>query len=817
MNLRDFRLGWRSLAQEPMHSFVAILGLAIGFAAFLLLAAYVRYSTQYNASVPHVEQVYVVKHRNNVDLNSPWFDQAPLLLRTAAARLPGVSAATAYIPARPVHTGGLVLKVDGKLHPANGLIVLAGFAEILGLQAAQGDIQAALSQPDTFALTEDAALRLFGTARALGRTVQAEGMLLRVGAVLHTPPPNTTVAFDTLFGPRTALVDDMMRTELATGEMGWWGKLLLRVQPGVSPEVIAAALQQAADGAPALNKLAPEVRQRLGGRKPMDVALSPLADAYFDSDIAGTHLGERGERGNRAVVTGLGALAVLILALAAFNYVNLAAVRMLRRQREVAMRKVLGAGVRRLVLQLLAESLLVSLLATGLGLLLAVLALPSIAQLVGRPLESVLSPAAYASALGITVLLGVLTALYPAWIALKVHPAQALSGKGDSESLAGLQLRRAATVLQIGSAISLAGITLAVAWQTGFAMRASPGFDPGHMLVVDLPEPVAGNAKALGFIAALKAKPEIAGVAVTVDAVGRQNLGWSRDLRRPGGTATVSVDIKSVSANFFSLHGVAPQAGRLFDARLDREDDPEPAVINAIAARQLGFASPQAAVGQPLIFTGPNGRDVHKRVVGIAPELRFRSLREAPRPVAYALWSVGTTLAVRGNVPLPELERIVRTEWPHHFPDAIPSMQSAVQVLDMNYDDDARLARLLAAASGVALALAVFGTYALAAHTVQRRAKEIVLRKLHGAGGLQIGMLVLKEFGALVLIAAALATPLMALAIERYLAGYVERAPIGYLPLLAALSGVGIVALLAVVRHVRAAMSMAPADVLRAA
>lgn len=814
MTLRDFRIGWRTLVQDPAYSLVVIVGLGVGLAAALLLFGFVRYSWQYNAQVPGVENVYVVKQRYNVDPKSPWFDQAPVLLRIAAARQPGVAAATGFVPTRPQSNSGLAVNIDGQLRQLHSLTVLPGFADMLGLQAIQGNLKAALEQPENFAISEEAAIRLFGTASVLGRTVHVEGKLLRVGAVLQSPPTNTTIPFEALVGIHSVLVDKVFREQMLTGEQGWWGKLLVRVQPGASLPAITAALQEAVDRAPVYQSVAPEVKQRLGNRKVMDVALSPLREAYFDLDVAENHISAPGERANPVVVAGLGAIAILILALAAINYVNLAAVRVLRRQREVAMRKVLGASVRQIVLQLLAESMLVAMVATGLGLLLAWMALPVFSELVNRKLEGMLSPANIGAVLALGGMLGALTAAYPAWIAICVRPNQVLAGKGDSESMRGRRLRQVMTVLQVATAMAFASITLAIAWQTEFAMGASPGFDPAPLLIVDLPEP-KDDAKVRGLIAALSAQPGVEGIAISDDAVGRSQSAWFRDLRRPGGT-NAAMEMKTLSANFFQLYRIKAEAGRLFDPRLDKEGDPAPLILNAIAARELGFATPAAALGQTIDLTGSGGKVVHKRVVGIAPELRFQSLHEAPRAMAYELGTGGYTLSVRsGAGALSQAERAVQASWPKYFPDAMVRMYHAKNILAANYAEEARIAKLLAVATGIALAIAVFGTYVLSAHTVQRRAKEIVLRKLYGARRPDIGLLVVREIGTLTLVAAGIGLPLAAVAIERYLATYVEHAPIGYWTLLMALAATLAIALVAVARHAWIAMRMMPSDALR--
>jgi putative ABC transport system permease protein len=813
MNLRDFRIGWRTLLQDPAYSLVVIAGLGVGFAAALLLLGFVRYSWQYNAGVPDAGRVYIVKQRYNADPNAPWFDQAPMLLRLAAARAPGVLASTAYIPTRP-RIVGLTATIGGQLHEMEGLTVMPGFADILGLQALHGNLKLALEQPESFVITEEAAVRHFGSGDIVGRSMLVEGKLLRAGAVLRTPDANTTIAFEVLVGVQSVLADAHVKQEMMTGKAGWWGKVLVRVDPGASLDALTAALQQAVDSSPGVQDLPPETRQRLGQKKVMEVALSSLREAYFDRDVGQNEISAAGQRGSRVVIAALGAMALLILAMAAINYVNLAAVRVLRRQREVAMRKVLGAGMRQIVLQLLAESMLVALLATGLGLLLAWLALPLFAQLVDRRLDGMLSPANIGAALVLGLALGALTAVYPAWIALRVRPGLVLTGRGDSESRRGMQLRRVLTVVQVATAMGLASITLAIAWQTSFAMRVSPGFDPAPLMIVDLPEVVRDSARARGFIAALSAQPGVAGSAISEDAVGRHQVSWLRDLKRPGGVSA-SMDMKSVSAAFFEQYRIAPRAGRLFSARTDREDDPVPLVLNAIATRELGFATPEAALGQALLFTGFDNKTIQKRVVGIAPDLRFQSLREAPHAMAYELWTAGMTLSVRATGELAPVEAAVRRLWPRYFPDAMLKTHRADAILARNYADDTRVGRILAIATGIALAIAAFGTYVLAAHTVQRRSKEIVLRKLHGARRRAIGLLVLREIGLLILVAAAIALPLAGLAIARYLASFVEHAPIGYWTLLFALASTVAVALAAVARHAWLAMRMLPSDALR--
>ncbi|MRW93077.1 FtsX-like permease family protein [Duganella sp. FT80W] len=809
----DLRIVWRTLVQEPAYTLTAILSLAIGLAASLLLLAFVRYSAEYDAHVPEADNVYVIRHRFNVDPKSPLYDLAPMFLREAASKLPGVTDATLYIPAREEMLP-VAVRVDRNIMRVRALTVLPNFASLLGIHALHGDLQAALTKPDNIVLTEAAALRFFGTTDVVGRVLHAEGKPQQVGAVVPTPPSNTTIPFEILFSVNSEFSAEVRR-EMLTGESGWMGKQLLRVRPGTSIPALTDALQQVVDRAPSMQHFAPEVMARLGQRKTVEIVLEPLRGAYFSPQLQNNPIALTGDRGNPLLVGALALLAMLILALAAINYVNLTTVRVLRRQRELAMRKVLGAGVPQIVLQFVLESLLVALLATTLGLLLAWLALPIFSQLVGRQLEQVFSPANLTAAYGIGVLLGVTTAIYPAMVALRVHPVQALATRPGTESTGSMRLRRALTVVQVAVAMGLVGVSIAIACQTRYAMTSSPGFDPAPLLIVEMPERVRDSVNARGLYAALAAQPGVAGVAISEDPVGRLDWSWTRDLQRPGGQSA-QMDMKSVSTNFFEQLRVKPVAGRLFQHGVDQEDNKIPVVINALAARALGFATPEAAVGETVLFTGFDNKTIRKTIIGIAPELRFRSLREAPQATAYELWTAGGALTVRVEGSMVDIEQKVRELWPRYFPESLLRMRHADEVLAVNYAEDERLAGLLAASAGVALLISAFGTYALCATTVQRRAREIVLRKLHGARSGDVGLLILRETGVLTLSAALISLPPAAIAIQRYLSGYVEHAPIGYWTLALALLLTLAIALLAATRHTWSAMRLSPAEALRA-
>jgi hypothetical protein len=459
--------------------------------------------------------------------------------------------------------------------------------------------------------------------------------------------------------------------------------------------------------------------------------------------------------------------------------------------------------------------MLVALLAGALGLLAAWLLLPLFSALVDRDLGGALSLASGAAALALALLIGLASSLYPAWIALRVRPADALGGRGNAETGRGLWLRRVLSVLQFSAAIALTACTVAIAWQTSFATNIDPGFDPLPLHVLHFPD-AATPAQRAAWRDALARLPGVEGVAASTAPIGAVGVMKWAGAVKAGVTRQVPMRFQPVSVNFFEVFAIAPIAGRLFDRTLDTPSAPGTGniVISEGAVRALGFASPQAALGHSL-------DDGKMHIIGVAPEVRDQTLREAPEPMIYplSLPDVEQVLTIRasGGISDAALAAQVQQLWQQHFPNEPFAWRRAASYVEESYADDLRLAKLLGAASVVALVIASFGMYVLSAYSVQRRSREIVLRKLHGAGRGAIARLLGMEFAVLIGAAALLGLPLAVIATQRYLAEFVVRAPMGLWPLACALAFAALVALVATMRHTLAAMRIAPALALQRA
>lgn len=357
--------------------------------------------------------------------------------------------------------------------------------------------------------------------------------------------------------------------------------------------------------------------------------------------------------------------------------------------------------------------------------------------------------------------------------------------------------------------MALAGITVAVGWQTRHAVTADPGFDPAGLTLLHMP--VTKDEQVQDFVRAVARLPGIEGSAVSAEAIGRDanKITIAYNLRQGG---EMRFELKRVSPEFFDLYRIRPVAGRLFSSERDGPKSGV-ALLNMAAAQALGYRAAQDAVGKMPFATGEDGTDI--TVVGVAPELRHHSMRERSGPIVYLLTDSDSVVTVRTALDQQALATTIGPLRRQYFPNGMMVMQSAASIFGDSYAQDLRMAKILGAASLVALALAAFGIYVLSAYTVQRSRREIVMRKLHGASNGAIARRLGREFGLTVAVAALIGLPVAALAIRFYLAGFAEQAPLGQWPLAAGLALASVAAIAATARHTLSAIRMSPLAALR--
>jgi putative ABC transport system permease protein len=187
MNFRDFRVGWRVLAKAPAYSAVVVLGLAVGIAACFLLLGFVRHSFSYDRQVPQRERVYRLMEHWNLDAFGNRWDGAASLPSRDAVLASGQPLLATAVVGRP-----LDVRAGEHVHTFVVMLVDPDFQAIFAPKVLAGDLHAALTRPDALALSRETAVKLFGRADVVGKTLQTDRQTYVVAAVVADPPAATT-------------------------------------------------------------------------------------------------------------------------------------------------------------------------------------------------------------------------------------------------------------------------------------------------------------------------------------------------------------------------------------------------------------------------------------------------------------------------------------------------------------------------------------------------------------------------------------------------------------------------------------------------
>lgn len=795
MNFRDFKIGWRLLIKEPSYSAIVILGLSVGIAVCFLLLGLVRHQLSYDAHIAENDKIFYVKERWHIEGFNSWNGGTSFQARKALVDSGLPLLASVY------STHSIDVRYGERVQSIELSIVDPDFRKIFSIKPISGDLDTAIKRPNAMALTEESAIKLFGNIDVVGKTILVDGTTYTISALLETPRTTSAVHYEALAGIENTTIKQGWRRNAVENWGSSNGPIFVKTLDDIKPETMKETIQSAIRKSPFFDQfLKPLMASNGSNPNLIEYKLGKLRERNLDPDIQGSALQDP------KMLAGLSAIGVLILLLAMTNYLNLATVRALRRQREIAMRKVLGASASRVLQQFFSESILVCLIAAGFGLLAAWLVLPMFSDMVALTLESVFTWQSVLLAMAASVLLGIASGAYPAWSALKVLPTAALSGRGNVETAGGLRMRRILTVLQFGTAMGLTATAIAVAWQTYYISNLNPGFDPKPLLVVTAPIGL-DQAEGRAFKDSLARIPGVTKVSVA--------NGLMRDLNNVDtverdGHAPVNLHWLSVNQDFFVAHNITAKAGRIYNDASDQINNHNIVVINESAVKKLGYTSNEEAIGSYI-----KQRKETSQIIGVVPDVRNADPRSPAQASFYFLNSWGSTYTVRTEGSKDQLQTAIEAMWSRHFPNAMLRMETMETSFANRNASEKRIAQLLSAASLITIAIAAFGIYVLAAYSVQRRTKEIVLRKLYGASKLTVAKLVGREFLILIGIGALIGLPFAFFQIQQYLADFQDKAPIGVWTIFGALVVGGLVALLSTLRHTLGAVRIAPVQVLR--
>lgn len=744
--LRNYlKVGLRNLGRHKGFSIINIVGLAIGMACSILILLWVQDELSYDRFHSNAEHIY------RINASLPELDvhagitSAPIA-HAALTEIPGIK----NVVRLSGHHSSL-FQVGERMFQEDGLLFVdSTFFQIFSFPLIAGNPETALRNPDGILITASMARKYFGDEPALGQTIRKNHQHdLVVTGVLADVPGNSHIRFD-LLQPMTNLA----RTNRDLIDNDWDNfnfstYVLLDEGADTSP----AALKSIGDRIQAIYKANEPVLK-------VAFALQPLRDVYLHS----SHLmADMFARGNVQYVYILGIIAVIILAVACINFMNLATARSARRAREVGLRKVVGAVRMQIIRQFLAESALVAFLALALAVVLVATALPLFNALTGKDLVFDFTDGRLLSGLlVITLATGLISGSYPALFLSGFLPSKVLKGNA-SVGAAGSTFRNTLVVVQFTISIVLLVGTGVVYNQLRYIQNRNLGFDKENLVYVQMTGDIWSKYQALRT--ELEQNPHTSQFTVVSDLPtnltnGTVNVVWEG--KNPE-TQPLFCNL-AVDENFMDVFGVTLIDGRWFR---DFAADSANFVVNESALKTMGM-DVEDAVGQPLEF-----QDVKGTIIGVVKDFNFQPLQQPIGPLVLRANWWGGKVVVRTQPG--QTERAIGALgeiWKELNPAYPFSYDFVDQSLATLYKAEQRLGTLFNIFSALAIFISCLGLYGLSAFLAERRTKEISVRKVLGASVPGVVYLLSRSFTKPVLIAMVVAFPLAWYGMNRWLSGF---------------------------------------------
>ena len=805
----------RALAKSKTYSVINIAGLAIGMAACIMILLYINYERSYDKWLPDVANTYQLQ---------AWYahpkDGPPAYLQMSAyvskerikKDFPQVQSAVYVQDNEPVF-----LKDGQASATKNWLFTDDDFLKTVNLPLLAGTT---LTAPETAAITRDEAIKRFGTDQVVGRTLTiiTRGVKhdLKITGLLQNVPKDSSMKIDAVLRlDFNAFYAD--NPEFLTKCWGCQsGYVYAKLRPGTDVRQLEAQM-------PAWEKR--NIPDEMNGNLRSNAG--DEQDWHF-VNLKDVHLGKAQDSsmtpGNdwRSITT-FAIIAVLILGMAIVNFTNLATARASQRAREVALRKVLGATRRQLIVQFISESVLISATSMLLALALVELLVKPFAAFLDADLTlsyfgkgGILLPA-----IGLALFVGILSGVYPAFFLSRFQPAQVLkANRSAAETPGSGRVRTVLVIFQFAVSIGLIICTAVIYGQTVFARSVDPGYKRDHILQVNELGRAQLWPKAEMIVNQMKRIPGVEAAALTDIGVATNNQS-NTYIVPPGTPRQILIGQYNIGADYLNAMGLKLLAGRWFDPNRPIDDMTQPypprpdvekalaqrgvnVVINEYAARKLGFKSPQDAVGKVVkgkLFSDDAGM-MNITIIGVVGDTRFRSVRTPIEAMMFRKVTAGPGwMIIRYQGDPATVKAAVERQWKQITAEVPFDAKFSEDVIGELYKKEDARAQTFAAFAVLAVIIGCLGLFGLAAFTAERRTKEIGIRKVLGARTRDIVQLLVWQFSRPVIIANVIAWPVAWWLMRDWLNGFDQRIALTPVPFVVAAAVALGIAVATVVGH----------------
>lgn len=754
------KIAIRNTRKQTLYSTINVLSLAFGIAACLIIYLFIQEEKSFDAFHSKKDQIYRLDEIQSFPGTNT---------QKVALSMPGMGPNITYdYPQIQNYTRfwgrgkSLMYKGDNRFVIEKSVAVDSTFLEIFDFKMISGDPATALDEPYSTVLTKESADKIFGEEEAVGQNLRIDTTYYNVTGVIETVPENSHLQFDALFSITTATRNNPGFNE----------------QFGSNYLVTYLVMDENVD-IPALEAQMPEFLTRhmppdqRNGNDINDfykLFFQPLPEVHLTSmDIEHDYHNYRKFNGEYLDVFTL--VGIFILLIAGVNFMNLITARASHRWKEVGIRKTVGALKTQLFTQFAIESIFLGVIAFGLAWLIDLAFLPFLNDLIGRELALsyfLEEPMLLVASFLITLLLGFLAGSYPAFYLASFNPGSVLKG-GEMKSQKSV-FRSSLVVLQFGLAIGMIVCTLVVTQQLYFMKNKDIGFNKDHILLAEMNEQTNDSFEAMKT--EMLKSTNIKGVTASGQRLGNNFHQWGFKMRIDSMVNMTPSNV-NVDYDFLDVYEIKLKDGRTFSKEYSSDKD-YAFIVNESFVKEMGLENPVGMSAGHSWYPD----DTLGTIIGVAEDFHFNSLHYDINTLALVVhpdWGY-SELSVKINgqnmeAGIADAKRI----WDQFSPNWPFEYSFLDEHFEELYRSDQQMESVVTIMALLAILIACMGLFGMAAITMEKKVKEIGIRKILGASAGQIMVHLSKNFTLLLLVAFVIFSPITFILMKGWLENFAYR------------------------------------------
>ncbi|MES1222261.1 MAG: ABC transporter permease, partial [Bacteroidota bacterium] len=785
-----FIAAWRNFARNKVLTLLNVSGLAIGIAVCLIIGVWLQRELSFDKFHPDSDKIFRLS--NTFKSESESFSQAPSG-PAFGARLPKELPSVAS--ACRVFSGSFKLKSGSEQFiENNGIYADSNFFSFFHFKLKRGNPAEVLMRIDQMVLTEALAKKYFGNDDPVGKTILVDGKYPTVvSGVVENCPINSQIQFSLILPAsqiRKQLLDQY-KFEMNDQWVGGWPMTYIKLN---DPSKADAIQKQ-------INTVAAHFSEKDWKENKMSYYyfLQPLKSIHLKSSLRY----DTANNGSLSTVKIFSVIGIIVLLLACINYINLTTAGAIKRAKETSVRKVVGATKPQLIRQFFVETFIICATAVVTGVLLLQLILPAFSAWLGQDYSFGFSFSNLLILFTFVLVISAIAGIYPSAILSSFNPATALKGI-FSQSTKGNMIRKSLVVFQFTITIALVASILIISRQMNYIKNKSLGFDSHAVVEVNYfgEESVTKNYSIIRN--QLLSSPYILNTSKhDGNVVGGVGNGWTTTENLKGDDISTSLYAIFIDTSYADTYSMKLAAGRFFSPQIPT-DTTKAVLVNEAAVRTFGWKTPENAIGKRF----GKGDDA-RYVIGVIKDFNFENLHKPVDALLVNYTKNGSTLSIKiDGRHMDEAINHLKKTWQSLVPDVPLTYAFVDESIGRQYGNEQKMQGIFYGFAILSLLIACIGLFGLSIFVVERKVKEIGIRKVLGASIPGIVGLLSKDFLKLVIVAAVIASPLAYYFMYQWLQDFAYRINIGWWVFVASGIVALLIALLTVsVKAIKAAMA----------